>query len=91
MIDCSGNWEATVRLLEPEPAGPLTLSAVRCVSIPDDGYPVSLSPDGSKLLSFHDLEGLWVGGIDRADAGSHVHIVKDEYYTLAPSPRRACE
>lgn len=70
VIDCSGNWEATVRSLEPEPAGPLTLSAVRCVSMPHDGYPVSLSPDGSKLLSFHELEGLWVGGIDRADTGS---------------------
>lgn len=70
VIDCSGNWEATVRSLEPEPAGPLTLSAVRCVSIPHDGYRVSLSPDGRKLLSFHELEGLWVGGIDRVDTGS---------------------
>lgn len=63
IIDCSGNWDATVQSLTPEPQGPLTLSSLRCLPISQSGYPVSLSPDGKSAFSFHQMEGLWVGGV----------------------------
>jgi hypothetical protein len=67
LINCAGNWGKTVESLEPQPVGPMTLSTIRCLSIPHRGYPVSLSPDGSKVFSFHALEGLWVGDLSQAD------------------------
>ncbi len=69
LINCAGdNWASTVELLEPKPAGPIILSAIRCLPITRSGYPVSLSPDGSKIFSFHSIEGLWVGGLNQTDA-----------------------
>ncbi len=68
LINCTGDWTKTVESLEPKPAGPMSLSHIRCLRIAHSGYPVSLSPDGSKIFTFHALKGLWVGGVDRAGA-----------------------
>lgn len=67
-INCTGDWAQTIESLKPRPEGPATLSAIRCLPLPQSGYPVSLSPDGSKIFSFHSIEGLWIGGLNRTDA-----------------------
>ncbi|WP_245425037.1 hypothetical protein [Rhizobium sp. M10] len=71
VIGCKGNLTKTLEALkplEPKPAGPLRLSASRCLPIVRDGYPVYPSPDGGKAFTSHAINGLWVGSVDRAGA-----------------------
>ncbi|KWV47063.1 hypothetical protein AS026_13925 [Rhizobium altiplani] len=68
MSNCRGNWADTIASLEPQPSGPMMLSAIHCLPVAHRGYPVSPSPDGSKIFSVHAIEGLWVGGVDPDDA-----------------------
>lgn len=68
VINCAGDWTKTVESLEPRPGGPATLSAIHCLPIAQRGYPVSLSPDGNKIFSFHHAKGLWIGGLNQTDA-----------------------
>ncbi len=68
VLGCAGDWGTTVHSLEPQPVGPMPLSELRFLPTVESGYRVVPSPDGSKVFSFHSIEGLWEGGINRADA-----------------------
>ncbi|MDK4730454.1 hypothetical protein PH563_31700 [Rhizobium phaseoli] len=71
VIGCTGDWTKileAIKPLEPKPAGPMRLSASRCLPIVHGRDPVYPSPDGRKAFTSHAIDGLWVGSVDRAGA-----------------------
>lgn len=70
LVGCIGNnWGDLLSSLEPLQAGPLSLSMLRCLPIPqsyDRIKPPGLSGDGSKVFALDLNEGLWVGRVDKS-------------------------